>query len=72
MKIKEIKSAEVRNEAVRLAIEKHPQFRTKKIVLGYGLFWAFSWKETPQNHEFWSDLQDGIIANKPDLKLPNL
>ena len=70
MKISEIKSDEVRNEAVRLALSRNPQFRTEKIVLDFSLGWVFAWKETPQNHDFWYDLYNGTTPNTPDLKLP--
>jgi hypothetical protein len=70
MKISEIKSDEVRAEAVRLAILQNPEIRTKQIVLDFDLSWAFPWKLTPQGFDFWSDLHSGTTPNTPDLKLP--
>jgi hypothetical protein len=70
MKISEIKSDEVRNEAVRLCIEREPSERNKEIALEFDLLGAFRWDVTPQGVEFWCDIYDKKNPNTPDLKLP--
>jgi hypothetical protein len=70
MKISEIKSDEVRNEAVRLAIERDPEIRTEKMVSDFDLSWSFEWDETPQGGDFWYYLIMGETKNTTDLKLP--
>jgi hypothetical protein len=73
MKISEIKSEEVRNEAVRLAklhYKKHYQIhlRTNE-VHELWLFWAFPDSAT-EYPEFWYELRTCQIKNTHDLKLP--
>jgi hypothetical protein len=70
MKIKDIKSDEVRNEAVRLCVERKPSERNKEIALEFHLNSAFRWDVTQQGGEFWQDLRSGKTQNTPDLKLP--
>ena len=75
MKISEIKSEEVREEAVRLAKahgQKVYQFplNTKQASEMF-LFWAFPDSST-KYPEFWQDLRSGTTPNTPDLKLPKL
>jgi len=70
MKIKKIKSDEVRNEAVRLCIELNPSERNKERALGFHLHYAFNWCDSPQHHRFWSNIDNKITPNTPDLKLP--
>jgi hypothetical protein len=72
MKISEIKSEEVRNEAVRLAIGEDGWCLTRKEALNQSLFFAFDWERSPQKQDFWLDLHDKTTPNTPDLKLPNL
>jgi hypothetical protein len=72
MKISEIKSDEVRNEAVRLTLADelgiHGEI-TKEDALEMKLYRGFAFMDSPQK-EFWFDLKNGITPNKPDLKLP--
>jgi hypothetical protein len=68
MKIKDIKSDEVRNEAVRLAMESLK--RKESYVLGLELICGFGFFETDYDGDFWFDLEDGTTPNTPDLKLP--
>jgi hypothetical protein len=73
MKIKDIKSDEVREEAVRLAKMHHFEnyhfhLRTHEIENKF-LFWAFPDSAT-EYPEFWYELRTGKIPNTPDLKLP--
>jgi hypothetical protein len=70
MKISEIKSDKVRNEAVRLCIEREPSARNKEIALEFDLLGAFRWDVTQQGGDFWQDLRSGKTPNTPDLKLP--
>ena len=72
MKIKDIKSDEVRNEAVRLAMGKNGWCEDKKDTLKCYLWMAFDWELSPQKHSFWYYLCHNPSANTPDLKLPNL
>jgi hypothetical protein len=74
MKISEIKSDEVRNEAVRLAQleEFWGECRNNEQSLQTKLSDAFEWDLTEQGFDFWFDLEDGTTPNTPDLKLPNL
>jgi len=73
MKISEIKSEEVRNEAVRLAISDCCGFcHDKDNALSEDVIYAFVWRLTPQKSLFWADLHDGTTPNTTDLKLPNL
>ena len=71
MKISEIKSDEVRNEAVRLAI-RGSGVNYQNTAMNKRISSAFAWVKTPQNYDFWSDLNNGTTPNTPDLKLPNL
>jgi hypothetical protein len=73
MKISEIKSDEVRKEAVRLAI-KAPfnDVSNESEALKATFFHAFNWMQSPQGFYFWLDLNNGKTPNTPDLKLPNL
>jgi hypothetical protein len=70
MKISEIKSDEVRNEAVRLAIEAKGRCNNEEDVIRNNLIFAFNWESSPQKQDFWLDLHDGTTPNTPDLKLP--
>jgi hypothetical protein len=70
MKISEIKSDEVRNEAVRLCVERKPSERNKEIALEFDLYSAFRWDLTPQGGIFWNKLLTKKTPNTPDLKLP--
>jgi len=70
MKISEIKSDEVRNEAVRLCVERKVSERNEEIALQFDLDSAFRWDLTPQGGFFWHKLNSGITPNTPDLKLP--
>jgi hypothetical protein len=72
MKISEIKSDEVRNEAVRLAIGENGWCLTRKEALKQSLFLAFDWESSPQKEDFWIDLKKGTTPNTTELKLPNL
>jgi hypothetical protein len=73
MKISEIKSDEVRNEAVRLTLEDelgiHGEI-TKEDAMDKVLAVGFDWHDSPQLHQFWYDLYNGTTQNTPDLKLP--
>ena len=72
MKISEIKSEEVRNEAVRLCIESDFTRADNKLeALEQRIYKAFQWMKTPQGIDFWGKLRRDSI-NTPDLKLPNL
>jgi hypothetical protein len=70
MKISEIKSDEVREEAVRLCIERKPSERNKEIALEFHLLNAFRWDLTPQGGIFWNKLLMKKTPNTPTLKLP--
>jgi hypothetical protein len=70
MKISEIKSEEVRNEAVRLCIERKPSERNEEIALEFNLLGAFRWDLTLQGGIFWHKLCRKKTPNTPDLKLP--
>jgi hypothetical protein len=70
MKIKDIKSEEVREEAVRLAISENGWCDNKEDALKCSLWMAFDWKQSPQNNAFWYHLSHNNSANTPDLKLP--
>jgi hypothetical protein len=77
MKISQIKSEEVRNEAVRLAIETHAlsfvfffRYLARKKALKMELSDAFYWVHSPQGLYFWAKLKKGKTLNTPDLKLP--
>jgi hypothetical protein len=71
MKIKDIKSDEVREEAVRLL--QHESYKRDFIsrmeALDFALY-AFYWDTSPQGREFWHKLNSGTTPNTPDLKLP--
>jgi hypothetical protein len=71
MKISEIKSDEVRNEAVRLAKLKDVfgECNTENQALNELLVNAFTWHETKEGI-FWANLNNGLIPNLHDLKLP--
>jgi len=71
MKISDIKSEEVRNEAVRLAKLKNMSggCSTDNQALRLLLIDAFLWHETKEG-VFWANLNNGLIPNLPDLKLP--
>ncbi len=72
MKIIDIKSDEVRNEAVRLALEDelgiHGEIK-KEDALEMYIWNAFAFMDSPQK-EFWFDLKNGTTQNTPELKLP--
>jgi hypothetical protein len=70
MKISEIKSEEVRKEAVRLAIEERGWCDDEKDAIRTNLVLAFDWESSPQDVDFWDDLYEGTTPNTPDLKLP--
>jgi hypothetical protein len=70
MKIKDIKSDEVRNEAVRLAIGVRGWCDDEKDARHTYLPLAFDWERSPQDVDFWNDLCKGTTPNTPDLKLP--
>jgi 3-methyladenine DNA glycosylase/8-oxoguanine DNA glycosylase len=72
MKIKDIKSDEVRNEAVRLAqLETcYGSCKSNEEALEKGFDYAFQWDSTPQGFDFWNKLDMGTTPNTPDLKLP--
>jgi hypothetical protein len=77
MKIKDIKSEEVREEAVRLSIEKNAlsfvfffRYLAKRHALKLELSDAFYWVHSPQGVYFWANLKKGTTPNTPDLKLP--
>jgi hypothetical protein len=74
MKIKDIKSDEVRDEAVRLAIENQDdQFEpisTESEALDCLLIDAFNWSLPPYFFEYWNNIDNGKTPNTPDLKLP--
>jgi hypothetical protein len=70
MKIRDIKSDEVRNEAVRLCVLRRPDKRDEDIALDFSLIRAFDWERTPQKHFFWKALFNKIDLNTPELKLP--
>lgn len=70
MKIGEIKSEEVRNEAVRLFVLQSPKQRNEEMALNFPLFYAFPFGTTLQGRRFWFELQKGKTPNTPDLKLP--
>jgi hypothetical protein len=72
MKISEIKSDEVRNEAVRLYMKERGIINREKEALNSILRAAFIWNNSAHGHDFWNDLCDGTTPNTPDLKLPNL
>jgi hypothetical protein len=72
MKISEIQSDEVQNEAVRLCVERKPSERNEEVALEFDLDSAFRWDLTPQGGIFWNKLNSGITPNTTDLKLPNL
>ena len=71
MKISEIKSDEVRNEAVRLTLEDklgiHGEI-TKEDALEMKLYKSFEFMDSPQKG-FWFDLTSGTTPNLPELKL---
>jgi hypothetical protein len=67
MKISEIKSDEVREEAVRLVIDR---CFNEQEALNYNLKQAFSWRYSAQGFDFWADLEDGTTPNTRDMKLP--
>jgi hypothetical protein len=79
MKIKDIKSEEVRNEAVRLAIENTERgmlnltgfayVSTEEDALECELIKAFCWDAEPYEFDFWYNLKNGH-TNTPCLKLP--
>jgi hypothetical protein len=72
MKISEIKSDEVREEAVRLTLADelgiHGEI-TKEDALEMYIWNAFAFMDSPQE-EFWFDLKNGTTPNTPELKLP--
>ena len=74
MKISEIKSDQVRNEAVRLAQlqEFWGECRSNEQSLQTKLSDAFQWNLTKQGFYFWIYLNNGTTPNTPELKLPNL
>jgi primase-polymerase (primpol)-like protein len=71
MKIKDIKSDEVRNEAVRLAMRANGgNCQTQNEAMNKHFSLAFTWEQTPQYHRFWSNIHNKITPNTPELKLP--
>jgi hypothetical protein len=70
MKIKKIKSKEVREEAIRLAKKYHPHMGFNDIK-NLDLDDYFYWEDSPQGYDFWLSLYGGKTPNSPDLKLPN-
>jgi hypothetical protein len=71
MKIKDIKSEEVRNEAVRLALLANGgNCKNQNEAMNECISRAFSWDKTPQHHGFWYHLCHNNSANTPDLQLP--
>jgi len=70
MKIKDIKSDEVREEAVRLALRIDELFENEQEALNSKLKHGFLFSETPQGFFFWGYLNSGATPNTPDLKLP--
>jgi hypothetical protein len=72
MKIEEIKSDEVREEAIRLALKKTDCYgvcRTRNGALKRTLDEAFIWTVTPQGQKFWYQLFAKKIENTENLKL---
>jgi hypothetical protein len=70
MKIKNIKSDEVRNEAVRLAIEStFTSASNAEEALEQIVAMAFEWMETPQGVDFWSKISNWDV-NSRYLRLP--
>jgi len=73
MKIKDIKSKEVREEAVRLALD--PKIGLCRTINEANLCFivsAFGWGFTPQGVNFWWHLSSGKNPNTIDLKLPKI
>jgi hypothetical protein len=73
MKIKDIKSEEVRDEAVRLTLENtdkdYANVSTEDEALECELIKAFDWDAEPYDFHFWYNLKNGH-TNTPCLKLP--
>jgi hypothetical protein len=69
LRVKDIKSDFVRQEAIRLAIEYLNTYECK--VLEMPLQDAFDWDLSPQGYEFWEDINDGTIKNNGWVQLPN-
>jgi hypothetical protein len=71
MKISEIKSDEVRNEAVRLAQLKEVGgcCKSDKDALSRKIETAFDWSLSSQKGAFWFHIANNN-NNTPDLKLP--
>jgi hypothetical protein len=71
MKISEIKSEEVRNEAVRLALLANGgNCENQHEAMNECIESAFTWEQAPQHHRFWSNIYLKITPNTHDLKLP--
>jgi hypothetical protein len=70
MKISEIKSDEVREEALRLAIGENGWCLTQDDAIKCSLWMAFDWELSLQKNAFWYHLCHNHSANTPDLKLP--
>jgi hypothetical protein len=79
MKIKDIKSEEVREEAVRLTLENNKiglvairgfsKAKNEDEALECELIKAFCWDAEPYDFHFWYNLKNGH-TNTPCLKLP--
>jgi len=69
MKIKKIKSKEVREEAIRLAKKYHPHMPFNDIK-NLDLSDYFYWEDSPQGYDFWLHLYEGLTKNTKDLELP--
>jgi len=70
MKIKDIKSKEVREEAERLAVNNHGLIPPNSIS-NLTLDDAFDWGASRQGFVFWNNLVLGEIENYEFLDLPN-
>jgi hypothetical protein len=69
LRVKDIKSDFVRQEAIRLAIQYLNTYEWKALEMP--LQDAFDWDLSPQGHEFWGNLNDGTIKNNGWVQLPN-
>lgn len=70
IKIKDIKSKEVQEEAVRLAREYNGKRTPLSHILDMDIQDAFNWDDTPQL-AFWAYLRSSNSLNHEDLKLPD-
>lgn len=71
MKIKEIKSKEVRERAIEYTISSFSGIvpMTEDKAMDKEILYGFKWVKTPEPF-FWAELDNGIITNTEDLKLP--